>query len=300
MKVEKQIPLPTSALTRGSRVPHEPLPTAAPAPCQVCGPRRDPPATGPAAPRGPGVLRRLAPLPRPRPPGRAPARARAGARGTTNRSPRNKKVAAGDAAASPPPLPSPAASTLHSRAPAYPQLLEIRHFTPPAGAAAAAATAPPPAAANDAAATTAAAAASSTILHWAPLKTPRPPPPLPLPPPPPPPGPSRDRRGSSAPGARGPRPPAPTRPTRPTTFRPRLPPRLPARCLRRASAPALSRGLPASRTPSGAGPLAASSSAPRGASLPWKRRHNCRVTRRPGGGPGPRERRRGRRGGRDS
>ena len=107
-----------------------------------------------------------------------------------------------------PTLPSPAASALHSHAPAYPQLLEIRHFIPPAGAAAAAATAPPPAAANDTAATTAAAAASSTILHWEPLKTPRPPPP----PPPLPPGPSRDSRRSSAPGERG---PAPRRPALP-------------------------------------------------------------------------------------
>lgn len=69
---------------------------------------------------------------------------------------------------------SPLPRGLRSPLPAYSQLLEIRHFAPPAGVAAAAATAPPPAATNDAAATT--AAASSTILHWAPPKTPRPPP----------------------------------------------------------------------------------------------------------------------------
>lgn len=50
----------------------------------------------------------LPPPPRsPPPPARAPVGTRAGARSSANRSPRNKKVAAGDAAASPPRLPSP-------------------------------------------------------------------------------------------------------------------------------------------------------------------------------------------------
>ncbi|VCW50072.1 unnamed protein product, partial [Gulo gulo] len=72
-----------------------------------------------------------------------------------------------------------------------------------------------------------------------------------------------------------------------------------ARRVRRESAPALSRGLPASCTPLGVGPVA-EPSVPRGACLPWKRRRDCGVTRRPGGGPGPGERRTRRRGGRDS
>lgn len=181
-------------------------------------PRPDRPAARP----GPQALRPARPGRPPSPcsppmTARAPAPRWAGTRGSANPSPRSKKVAAGDVASPPPPLPSPAASAPHSRAPAYPQLLEIRHFIPPAGAAVA--TAPPPAAANDAAATRAATAASSTILHWAPLKTPRP-----LPPPPP--GPSRDPHGSSAPGALGPAHKA-TQRTRPATFPPRLPAALP-------------------------------------------------------------------------
>lgn len=185
---------------------------------QVWGAPAGPTGRWPWAP-GPPPARPGRPPPLCSPPTTAPTptRTRAGTRGSANPSPRSKKVAAGDVASSPLPLPSPAASALHSRAPAYPQLLEIRHFIPPAGAAVA--TAPPPAAANDAAATRAATAASSNILHWAPLKTPRP-----LPPPPP--GPSRDGHGSSAPGARGPAHLATPR-TQPATslrvFRPRCP-----------------------------------------------------------------------------
>lgn len=172
--------------------------------------------------RGPSVLRCLAPLPLPPPrlrrgPGLGAPQARPRVAGRWR--PAMLRLPRLPSPPPRPPLCTPAP-------PAYPQLFEIRHFTPTAGAAAAAATAPPPVAANDAAAATTAAAASSTILHWAPLKTPRPPPP----PPSPPPGPSRDRRESSAPSARGPAHPAPP-PTGPATFRRHLPAALPVSAL---------------------------------------------------------------------
>ncbi|XP_062932708.1 uncharacterized protein LOC134361623 [Cynocephalus volans] len=168
--MENQRLLPTSALKMNREVGfHVPLFGGAPDPRARCadGGQQGPaasPRPRPAAPTPPGRPGRLAPLPR-------------ASRDSGLRQPAPAEQEGGGQR-----LPSPAASALHSRAPAYPQLFEIRHFISPAGAAAAAATAPPPTATNDAAATT--AAASSTILHWAPLKTPRP---LPLPPLPPPP-----------------------------------------------------------------------------------------------------------------
>lgn len=139
-------------------------------------------------------------------------------------------------ASHPPPLPSPPPRPPRST-PAPPLTLNssksaiLYHPQAPPPAAA---TAPPPAAANNAAATTAAAAASSTILHWGPLKTPRPPPPC------------RRRRTRHVTGAGArprrarPRPPSPQPSAR--VFRPRRPsPR--GSVLGRWSPP--SRGLPA-------------------------------------------------------
>lgn len=105
----------------------------------------------------------------------------------------------------PPPLPPPPAlrpPLPPSRRDAHPQLLEIRHFIPPAGASAVAA--PPPAAAKDT------AAVSCNILHWgAALDAAA----VAAAAPPPPPGPSRDLRGGPAPGARRPRPSRRPQPT---------------------------------------------------------------------------------------
>lgn len=178
-KVENQMPLPTSALKMNgdANSPSAP-PEGAPAPAPGVRTASSTHSRLPAAQaRRPRAARQSSPARSPPPRARGPPvrRPELRAPGSANRLPRHGKAAAGDVAASPPllpPRPSPAASAVQSRAPAYPQLFEIRHFIPPAGAAAAATTAPPPAAANDAAATTA-AAASSTILHWAPLKTPR-------------------------------------------------------------------------------------------------------------------------------
>ena len=229
-KVEKQTLLPTSSLkiNGGSWVPTSPW-RERPRPLAPGVRTRDGPhgsahpgPQGPPPLRGPRVLRRRALPPRPR--GRLLGRRPGSGLRAPPTAPRETRrwqpaTLRFPRLPSPPLPPPPAASALHSRAPAYPQLLEIRHFIPPAGAAAAAVTAPPPATANNAAATTAAAAASSTILHWGPLKTPRPPPPLP-----PPPGPSRDERWSPAHRRARPRPPNPQPSAR--VFRPRAgPPR---------------------------------------------------------------------------
>lgn len=226
----KQILFPTSTLKNNREVasPRAPPEGGPGLPRQVCGAQAGPTSRASPGPqarhprRGPDVPRRLAPLPL-RPPVREPPPTGAGALQSRPRVVRRWRRRRCGFPASPP-LPFPAASARHSRASAYPQLLEIRHFIPPAGAAAAAATAPPPVATNDAAAaTTATAAASSTILHWAPLKTPRP-----LPPPPPPSPPARHVIGAeappqvrTAPPTQRSRPPSP--PLSARAFRPRSP-----------------------------------------------------------------------------